>query len=91
MIKCITMVNINPKKYNLPPRTKLKESSSGKIFITINRKSRVIMKDGERVLSLVKKINLVDPNKKVGILSSAPICGKTKNWLLDNGISIETI
>lgn len=85
------MVNINPKKYNLPPRTKLKENPSGKIFIIINRKSRVIMKDGERVLNLVKKINLVEPNKKVGILSSAPVCGKTKNWLFDNGISVERV
>jgi len=49
------------------------------------------MKDGERVLNLVKKINLVDSNKKVGILSSAPVCGKTKNWLFDNGISVETL
>jgi hypothetical protein len=39
----------------------------------------------------VKKINLVDSNKKVGILSSAPVCGKTKNWLFDNGISVVTV
>ena len=47
---------IDPKKYNLSSRVILKESSNGQIFLIINRKSRIIMKDGNRILDIIQKI-----------------------------------
>ena len=57
------MVNINPKTYNLSPRIKLKKGPEG-IFIIIERKSRIIMKDGHKILSNVKKIEIDKSDKK---------------------------
>tara|TARA_B100000579_G_scaffold144380_1_gene117177 strand:+ start:587 stop:841 length:255 start_codon:yes stop_codon:yes gene_type:complete len=82
------MVTIDPQKYNLSNRIKLQEGPEG-IFIIINRKSRVVMKDAERILEIVKKIKNVDSKKNVGILSLAPICSKTKIFLLNKKISIK--
>ena len=84
------MVNINPKTYNLSPRTKLKKGPEG-IFIIIERKSRIIMKDGHKILSNVKKIEEFEPGKKVSVLSSAPVCSKTKHFLHENGVNIENV
>ena len=84
------MVSINPKTYNLSSKTKLKKSPKG-IFIVIERKSRIIMKDGHRILSDVKKIKELEPDKKISVLSSAPVCSKTKHFLYDNGVSIENV
>jgi len=84
------MVNIDPKTYNLSPRTKLKKSPE-EIFIVIERKSRIIMKDGHKILSNVKKIEKFEPGKKISVLSSAPVCSKTKQFLHENGVSIENV
>ncbi len=59
------------------------------IYIVINRKSRIIMKDGIKILEMVKKINKVDRNKRVSVLTSAPVCSKTKQFLLDNNTPID--
>ena len=84
------MVNIDPKTYNLSPRTKLKKSPE-EIFIVIERKSRIIMKDGHKILRNVKKIEKFEPGKKISVLSSAPVCSKTKQFLHENGVSIENV
>ena len=84
------MVNIDPKKYGLHPRVKRKGSGK-EIFILIERKSRIIMKDGHKILSNVKKIEEFEPGKKVSVLSSAPVCSKTKHFLHKNGVSVEIV
>ena len=83
-------VSINPKTYNLSSKTKLQKSPKG-IFIVIERKSRIIMKDGYRILSDVKKIKEFEPGKKINVLSSAPVCSKTKHFLHKNGVSVENV
>ena len=83
------MVNINPKTYGLQPKVKLKKEKSV-VFVVINRKSRVIMKDGHRILKMVKKIKQIETNKSFGVLTSAPICNKTKEFFFENDIIIKT-
>ncbi len=84
------MININPQKYNLSLGVKLQEDvSQNKLFIVFNRKSRIIMKDGFRIIKIAKKINKLDKNKTIGVLSSAPICSKTRNFLKENHIDIQ--
>ena len=83
------MKKIDPTQYNLFPRVDLRQGKSNDIYIVINRKSRIIMKDGIKILEMVKKINKVDRNKRVSVLTSAPVCSKTKQFLLDNNTPVE--
>ena len=85
------MKNIDPTQYNLSSRVDLRQDHSGDLLIIIDRKSRIIMKDGIRVLDMVKKINKIDPKKNISVRTSAPICSKTKKLLLENSIMIKSL
>tara|TARA_X000001036_G_C20260304_1_gene635915 strand:- start:278 stop:535 length:258 start_codon:yes stop_codon:yes gene_type:complete len=85
------MLNINPKNYNLSSRIILQEDISKKLFIVVRRKSRIIMKDGVRLLGISKKIKEKEKNRKTGVLTTAPICSKTKKYLEENGISVQPL
>ena len=85
------MKNIDPTQYNLSSRVDLRQDRSGDLLIVIDRKSRIIMKDGIRVLEMVKKINKIDPKKNISVRTSAPICSKTKKLLLENNITTKPL
>ena len=53
---------LDPKKYNLNSRVLIEEKSPGHIAIVVKRKSRVIMKDGVRLLEQAKAIQKTTPN-----------------------------
>ena len=84
------MKNINPTKYNLHSRVKLLGKNKT-VFIVIDRKSRIIMKDGHRIVKMAKQINQVEVGKEVSVLSSAPVCKKTRKFLLENHIVVESL
>ena len=82
------MKPIDPKTYNLPPSTKLLENNSGSLFVLIDRKSRVIMKDGHKIVKIAKDIKKINQNKKISLLTSAPVCSKTKKYLLKCSVPV---
>ena len=82
------MKSVDPKTYNLSPRTKLLENNSGSLFILIDRKSRVVMKDGHKIIKIAKDIKKINQNKKISLLTSAPVCSKTKKHLLKCSIPV---
>ena len=82
------MKPVDPKNYNLPPRTKLLQDNTGSLFVLIDRKSRVVMKDGNRVVKIAEDIRKVNQNKKISLLTSAPVCSKTKKYLLKFSIPV---
>ena len=82
------MKPIDPKTYNLSPRTKLLENKSGSLFVIINRKSRIVMKDGHKIVKIAEDIKKVNQNKKISLLTSAPVCSKTKKHLLKCSIPV---
>ena len=82
------MKSIDPKTYNLSPRKKLLENNSGSLFILIDRKSRVVMKDGHKIIKIAKDIKKINQNKKISLLTSAPVCSKTKKHLLKCSIPV---
>ena len=82
------MKPIDPKTYNLPPRIKLFENNSGSLFVLIDRKSRVVMKDGHKIVKIAKDIKKINQNKKISLLTSAPVCSKTKKHLLKCSIPV---
>ena len=79
---------IDPKLFSLPPSTKLKQVGSNQFDIIIQRKSRIIMKDGKGVVAKVDKIKHHVPKAKVSLRTSAPVCSKTKAFLEERGISV---
>ncbi len=46
------------------------------------------MKDGHRILEMVRTIQLVEKNQSVSVLTSAPVCSKTKLFLNENNIEM---
>tara|TARA_B100000900_G_scaffold63867_1_gene49323 strand:- start:185 stop:439 length:255 start_codon:yes stop_codon:yes gene_type:complete len=84
------MKKIDPKLYGLHSRIILRENKKG-IYIVIDRKSRIIMKDGYRILEIAKKIRDSETGKNVSVLSGAPVCGKTQKFLTENNISIKSL
>ena len=85
------MKAVDPKKYNLSSRVSLQENSSNELCIVMNRKSRIIMKDGYRILEIAEKIKQVENKRKVKVLSSAPVCSKTRDFLNKKGLSLEAL
>ena len=85
------MKKVDPKKYNLSSRVSLQENSSNELCIVINRKSRIIMKDGYRILEIAERIKQVENKRKVKVLSSAPVCSKTRAFLYKKGLCLEAL
>ena len=81
------MKRIDPKKYNLTSRTTLYKKMDD-IFIIIDRKSRIIMKDGYKISEQAKSIWSVDPGIRVRVATSAPMCTKTKKCLRQVNIEV---
>jgi len=84
------MKNIDPKLYDLNSRIILRENKKD-IYIVIDRKSRIIMKDGHRILEIAKKIRDFEIGKNVNVLSSVPVCSKTRKFLIKNNITIKSL
>jgi hypothetical protein len=82
------MKRINPKNYNFTSRTTLYKKTDN-IYIIIDRKSRIIMKDGYRISEQAKSILSMDPDVRIRVATSAPVCSKTKEFLLR--ADIETV
>ena len=83
------MKTIDPKQFGLNSRTLLVEKKNT-IAIVVDRKSRIIMKDGKRILDQANAIQNIE-KKPVELLTSAPVCSKTKTFLLENDIAIELL
>ena len=79
---------LDPKLYGLPPRTVLKKITGRHIAIVINRKSRIIMSDGKKILEKAEKIKKKQKSMKVSLETSAPVCSKTVKFLSDNKIEV---
>ena len=84
------MKDIDSTKYNLHSRVKLLGKDE-RVFIVIDRKSRVIMKDGYRIVKMARQITQVEVEREVGVLSSAPVCKKTRKFLLENHIVVKSL
>tara|TARA_Y100001934_G_C12322331_1_gene760708 strand:+ start:791 stop:1066 length:276 start_codon:yes stop_codon:yes gene_type:complete len=79
---------LNPINFNIKSNISI-EDRGDEVCIIINRKSRIIMKDGERILGYVKAIQDVLP-KPINIETSAPVCSKTKAHLQNKSVLIKT-
>ena len=85
------MKKIDPKRYNLSSRLNLLQNKLNELFIIIDRKSRVVMKDAHRILDTVNRIQSIEKDRHVSVLTSAPVCSKTQTFLSDNSISLKNL
>ena len=85
------MKNIDPKRYNLSSRTILRQNGKKNISIIIDRKSRIIIKDGQRIMKQAQAIHQVNSNMIITVLTSAPVCSKTRSFLLEKNIYIKEL
>ena len=82
---------IDPKLYELPPRTVLMKRGPDEFILVINRKSRIIMKDAVTILKKAEKIKEKALNTWVVVETNAPVCSKSIKFLKENGISLVTV
>ena len=85
------MKNIDPKRYNLSSRTILRQIGKNNISIIIDRKSRIIMKDGQRIMKQAQAIHQINSNIIITVLTLAPVCSKTRALLLEKNIYIKEL
>ena len=85
------MKKIDPKRYNLSQRLNLQQNELNELFIIIDRQSRIIMKDGHRILKMVNRIQSIEKDRHVSVLTSALVCSKTRTFLSDNSISVKEL
>lgn len=79
---------VSPKNFGLPARTHLEQLDEDCIAIVVDRKSRIIMADGKKILEKVKKIQKVQPAMQVVLKSTAPLCSKTIQFLEAEGVRL---
>ena len=80
-------MKLDPKKYGLNTRVVLIENDQKEIIIVIDRKSRIIMKDGIKIVDQARKIWLQEKTT-IGVKTNAPVCRKTKQFLQKKGIEV---
>ena len=82
------MILLEPKKYNIKSKIII-EDRGDKICIVINRKSRIVMKDGARILGYADAIQQ-STQKQITVETCAPVCSKTKTYLWNHRVLIKT-
>jgi len=85
MNNIIKLKDIFPFTVGAPPRSKLAIDLNKNIYIVKNIKSRIIMKDGIKIVDIAKSIQAQKSTKKY-LATTAPVCSKTKRYLEENQI-----
>lgn len=79
---------IDPRYFGLPPRTVVVQKGPDTIAIVMQRKSRIIMADGRNILAKAGKIRQLRPEVRVQLITTAPVCSKTRHFLTGEGIHV---
>ena len=80
---------IDSSTFGLPKRTQVAVGKDRNHYIIKNIKSRIIMKDGKKIVETAGIIKN-QTNKQIFLATSAPVCSKTKNYLISKNIQIVT-
>lgn len=81
-------MKLDPKEFGLPARTIIEQIDKNTIALVIDRKSRIIMADGKKILAKVSKIKENRPAASVALKTTTPICSKTKTFLESHGVKL---
>ena len=80
---------VDPKMFGLHPATTLEQADDALFVLVIQRKSRIVMKDGENILKKVSRIKTHVPHATVLVKTTAPVCSKTRRFLSEHHIDIK--
>ena len=83
----IILKEIEPKSVGAPTRSVIGKASNNHLYIIKNIKSRIIMKDGHKIVETVKQIKN-KTSSSVSLATTAPVCSKTTRFLNENDIKI---
>ena len=87
MSKEIILKEIDSKSVGAPTRSVIGQDNNNHLYIIKNIKSRIIMKDGHKIVEAVKQIKN-KTNSSVSLATTAPVCSKTTRLLNENDIKI---
>ena len=79
---------IDPQKFGLHHATRLEQTGERHFVIVINRKSRIIMQDGRKILDKAARIAAKVPGATVSLRTNAPVCSKTRALLAENQVEL---
>ena len=82
------MRKVDPRVFNLSSRLNIQENDKSEVFFIIDRKSRIIMKDGIRIFNQIQTVKEKRSSARFFFKTSAPVCGKTKIYLNQRNIEI---
>ena len=78
---------IDSSTLGISKRTQVAVGKDCNYYIIKNIKSRIIMKDGRKIVETVKQIKN-KTNNRVSLATTAPVCSKTTRFLNENDIKI---
>ena len=87
MNKEIILKEIDSKSVGAPTRSVIGQDKNNNLYIIKNIKSRIIMKDGHKIVETVKQIKN-KTNSSVSLATTAPVCSKTTRFLNEKDIKI---
>ena len=79
---------IDPSLFGLAKNTIIEKPGRSHFALVIDRKSRIVMKDGEKIVEKAEKIRTALPGAKVSLKTTAPVCSKTKRMFTEHSIDI---
>ena len=87
MKKETILKEIDSRSVGAPTRSLVGKDSNNHLYIIKNIKSRIIMKDGHKIVETVKQIKN-KTSSGVSLATTAPVCSKTRKFLNENDIKI---
>jgi hypothetical protein len=79
---------IDPATLGLPARTTMEKLDENHIALVKDRKSRIVMNDGMKILKNAETIWRTHPEIRISVKTAAPICSKTRAFLQQRGIEV---
>ncbi len=80
---------LDAREFGLSARTRIgRLVNSSVVYIVMDRKSRIIMRDGLRIMRIVEQLKKELPGVPVGLTTNAAICSKTTAYLKENSVEI---
>ena len=81
---------IDPNEFGLPARTIIEKLGENRLALVIDRKSRLIMADGRKIVAKAAKIRENRPECHLSLRTTAPVCSKTVKYLAEQGIEVRS-
>ncbi len=79
---------VDPQLFGLHHTTIIEQPGENRFALVINRKSRIIMADGKKILQKAARIIEKFPAARISLRTSAPVCSKTKALLKENNVEL---